>query len=245
MALTKATKLNSWRKFYAIQYVIQTVAGSDVPKPRRLHPQTNTVTFSSTHEMWLESWREVDWAMKLCREGLWHVKLQEYRQAGLKGRIDCAGRCRSTVTEPRPPTILKQEARSRNQDKAQLFTSSKTDLLSHCTFENHPKLSSVGHFQSEQAFTPPTHFRTLFGFSEKFGNCRPPLKGEVRALCRFWVFDGNRLLGQQLIDSRGFKKNPPTESGWKGGRFLLRRKKVKPGTWALDGTHRKELSCHT
>ena len=37
------------------------------------------------------------------------------------------------------------------------------------------KLSSVGHFQSEQAFTPPTHFRTLFGFSEKFGNCRPPL----------------------------------------------------------------------
>ena len=55
------------------------------------------------------------------------------------------------------------------------FTSSKTDLLSDWTFENYPKLSSVGHFQSEQAFTPPTHFRTLFGFSEKFGNCRPPL----------------------------------------------------------------------
>ena len=131
--------------------------------------------------MWLESWREIDWAMKLCREGLWHVKLHEYRQARLKGRIDCAGRGRSTyeVTDSRPPTILKQEARSRNQEKPQLFTSSKTDLLSHCTFENHPKLSSVGHFQSEQAFTPPKHFRTLFGFSEKFGNCRPPLMQSV------------------------------------------------------------------
>ena len=55
------------------------------------------------------------------------------------------------------------------------LSSSKTDLLSHWTFENYPKLSSVGHFQSEQAFTPPTHFRTLFGFSEKFGNWQPPL----------------------------------------------------------------------
>ena len=79
------------------------------------------------------------------------------------------------LTEPQPSTSLKQEQRSRNREKARLFTSSKTDLLSHWTFEDYPKLSSVGHFQSEQAFTPPTHFRTLFGFSEKFGNCRPPL----------------------------------------------------------------------
>ena len=45
----------------------------------------------------------------------------------------------------------------------------------------------------------------------------PPagLKGEVRAICRFWVFDGKGLLGHQLIDSRWFEKNPPTESGWK------------------------------
>ena len=40
-------------------------------------------------------------------------------------------------------------------------------------------------------------------------------KGEVQATCRFWVFDGNGLLGHQLIDSRWFEKNPPTESGWK------------------------------
>ena len=40
-------------------------------------------------------------------------------------------------------------------------------------------------------------------------------KGEVRAICRFWVFDGNGLLGHQLIDCRWFEKNPPTESGWK------------------------------
>ena len=42
-----------------------------------------------------------------------------------------------------------------------------------------------------------------------------PVKGEVRAICRFWVFDGNGLLGHRLIDSRWFEKNPPTESGWK------------------------------
>ena len=41
------------------------------------------------------------------------------------------------------------------------------------------------------------------------------LKGEVWVICRFWVFDGNGLLGHQLIDSRWFEKNPPTESGWK------------------------------
>ena len=42
-----------------------------------------------------------------------------------------------------------------------------------------------------------------------------PIKGEVRAICPFWVFDGNGLLGHRLIDSRWFEKNPPTESGWK------------------------------
>ena len=41
------------------------------------------------------------------------------------------------------------------------------------------------------------------------------LKGEVRAICRFWVFDGNGLLGHRLFDSRWFEKNSPTESGWK------------------------------
>ena len=41
------------------------------------------------------------------------------------------------------------------------------------------------------------------------------LKGEVPAVCRFWVFDGNGLLGHRRIDSRWFEKNPPTESGWK------------------------------
>ena len=39
-------------------------------------------------------------------------------------------------------------------------------------------------------------------------------KGEVRAICRFWVFDGNGLSGHRLIDSRWFEKNSPTESGW-------------------------------
>ena len=41
------------------------------------------------------------------------------------------------------------------------------------------------------------------------------IKGEVQAICRFWVFEGNGLLGHRLIDSRWFEKNPPTESGWK------------------------------
>ena len=33
-----------------------------------------------------------------------------------------------------------------------------------------------------------------------------PIKGEVRAICRFWVFDGNGLLGHRLFDSRWFDK---------------------------------------
>ena len=32
------------------------------------------------------------------------------------------------------------------------------------------------------------------------------IKGEVRAICRFLVFDGNGVLGHQLIDSRWFDK---------------------------------------
>ena len=32
------------------------------------------------------------------------------------------------------------------------------------------------------------------------------VKGEVQAICRFWVFDGNGLLGQRLIDSSWFEK---------------------------------------
>ena len=39
------------------------------------------------------------------------------------------------------------------------------------------------------------------------------LIGEVRAICRFLVFDRNGLSGNQLIDSCRFEKNPPTESG--------------------------------
>ena len=46
----------------------------------------------------------------------------------------------------------------------------------------------------------------------KGGSC---LKGEVRAVCRFWVFGGNGLFGHRLIDSCWFEKNPPTESIWK------------------------------
>ena len=49
--------------------------------------------------------------------------------------------------------------------------------------------------------------------------------GEVQAICRFWVFDGNGLLGHRLVDSRWFEKNPPTESGWK------RRSKKKTTTY--------------
>ena len=41
------------------------------------------------------------------------------------------------------------------------------------------------------------------------------VKGEVRAICPFWVFDRNRLLARQLIDSCWFDKNPRTEGGWK------------------------------
>ena len=39
------------------------------------------------------------------------------------------------------------------------------------------------------------------------------VKGEVRAICQFSVFDRNGLLGHRLIDSRWFEKNPPTEIG--------------------------------
>ena len=58
------------------------------------------------------------------------------------------------------------------------------------------------------------------------------LKGEVRAIGRFWVFDGNGLLGHQLIDSRWFEKNPPTESGWK------RRSKNRRSTGISRGNDR-------
>ena len=101
-------------------------------------------------------------------------------QARLRGRIDCAGHGKSTLI--RSPHLPRASSKRNDREierrhRLHVFTLSRTDLLSHWTFENCPKLSSVGHFQSEQAFTPPTHFRTLFGFSEKFGNCRPPLTG--------------------------------------------------------------------
>ena len=63
------------------------------------------------------------------------------------------------------------------------------------------------------------------------------VKGEVRAICRFWVFDGNGLLGHQLIDSRWFEKNPPTESGWK------RRSKNCRSTGISRGNHRDVMSA--
>ena len=63
----------------------------------RLHLQTNTVTFSSTNMKC--GWREIDWATKLCREGLWHVKLHEYHQR-LNGRIERCDRGRSTYEAP-------------------------------------------------------------------------------------------------------------------------------------------------
>ena len=68
--------------------------------------------------------------------------------------------------------------------------------------------SILGPFLSYQFFFFPkmnSSFVFLFFF----------LKEEVRAICRFWVFDGNGLLKHRLIDSRWFEKNPPTESGWK------------------------------
>ena len=61
------------------------------------------------------------------------------------------------------------------------------------------------------------------------------LKGEVRAICRFWVFDGNGLLGHRLIDSRWFEKNPPTECGWK------RRSKKRPRTGISRGNDRDAI----
>ena len=63
------------------------------------------------------------------------------------------------------------------------------------------------------------------------------LKGEVRAIGRFWVFDGNGLLGHQLIDSRWFEKNPPTESGWK------RRSKNRRSTGISRGNDRDVMSA--
>ena len=62
-------------------------------------------------------------------------------------------------------------------------------------------------------------------------------KGEVRAIGRFWVFDGNGLVGHQLIDSRWFEKNPPTESGWK------RRSKNRRSTGISRGNDRDVMSA--
>ena len=62
-------------------------------------------------------------------------------------------------------------------------------------------------------------------------------KGEVRAICRFWVFGGNWLLGHQLIDSRWFERNPPTESGWK------RRSKNRRSTGISRGNDRDVMSA--
>ena len=100
----------------------------------------------------------------------------------LKGRIDCAGHGKSTlIRSPHLPRASSKRNDREIERRHRFFTSSRTDLLSHWTFENCPKLSSGGHFQSEQAFTPPTHFRTLFGFSEKFGNCRSPLTSSSKS----------------------------------------------------------------
>ena len=67
--------------------------------------------------------------------------------------------------------------------------------------------------------------------------CFNDVKGEVRAICRFSVFDGNGLLGHRLIDSRWFEKNPPTESGWK------RRSKKRPRTGISRGNDRGRNMC--
>ena len=112
-------------------------------------------------------------------------RLHENCRARLKGRIDCAGHGKSTLI--RSPHLPRPSSKRNDREierRHRFFTSTRTDLLSHWTSENCPKLSSVGHFQSEQAFTPPIHFRTLFGFSEKFGNCRPPLNANNYCLSR-------------------------------------------------------------
>ena len=88
----------------------------------------------------------------------------------LKGGSIATGRAASVdlATEPRPLTCTRPQTSLQRSRKI-------ADLPAAMGLSKNAKLSSVGHFQSEQAFTPPTHFRTLFGFSEKFGNCRPPL----------------------------------------------------------------------
>ena len=63
------------------------------------------------------------------------------------------------------------------------------------------------------------------------------VKGEVRAIGRFWVFDRNGLLGDKVIDSRWFEKNPPTESGWK------RRSKNRRSTGISRGNDRDVMSA--
>ena len=74
-------------------------------------------------------------------------------------------------------------------------------------------------------------------YSTSTGPWRAEIKGEVRAIGRFWVFDGNGLLGHQLIDSRWFEKNPPTESGWK------RRSKNRRSTGISRGNDRDVMSA--
>ena len=127
----------------------------------------------------------------------------------VKGRIDCAGHGKSTlIRSPHLPRASSMRNDREIERRHRFFTTSKTDLLSHWTFENCPKLSSVGHFQSEQAFTPPTHFRTLFGFSEKFGNCRPPLKerSQHTFLCFHWKWVACNLPCAWLILETGLNQ---------------------------------------
>ena len=68
-----------------------------------------------------------------------------------KGGSIATGRAASVdlATEPRPPRARRHEPQYNAQGR--LLPASRN-----WDFKN-AKLSSVGHFQSEQAFTPPTH----------------------------------------------------------------------------------------
>ena len=161
--------------------IIWTVAGSDVLKKglfRQAFPNQVACISKPTRSLSVpHTWNAAGdlernrlsheaslWRPLTCKSTTVH----EYRQAKLKGRIDCAGRSRSTYGAPTShepqarATIEKSREGTTFLPPAKLICSA-TGL----NFENNPKLSSVGHFQSEQAFTPPTHFRMLFGFFRK------------------------------------------------------------------------------
>ena len=163
------------------------------PEPSSLHFQTNTVPFSSTHTKcgWIAGekyslsheaspWRPLTC---ICESTTW-ISPSKAKGANRLRRP----RPVDLLTEPRPPTSLKQEQRSRNREKTQLFYLKQDWSAQPLDFWKLSKVIQCRTFSIRTGIYPPTHFRTLFGFSEKFSNWRPSLTQSADLqVRRIWI----------------------------------------------------------